>query len=155
VVVCHGNKIQVTNLKGRLKSSRLAPAELQFPFKIEHIVCLPDSVLAFHNHGVQGKSFIDNQLTQDISDTSKIYRVLGSDRIIVLESRHCLPSPTSFDQLPTSYAVSSASGSPLQVLSNDDHESGTASYSAATGAAVVWTNTNSNLYILTGHESTM
>lgn len=31
------DKVQVTNLKGRLKSSRLAPAELRFPFKIEHM----------------------------------------------------------------------------------------------------------------------
>jgi len=150
VVVCHGNKVQVTNVKGRLKSSRLAPAELQFPFRIEHIVCLPDSVLAFHSHGVQGKSFIDNQLTQDITDPSKAYRVLGSDRVIVLESRNCIASP-SLDQLPPSYAAGNG-----QRFSNDASTSGAVSYSAATEAAVVWTNPNSsNLYILTGHESTM
>lgn len=87
VVLAYENSVLVTNLKGRLKSNRLAPSEFEFPFYITHLVFLTDSVLAFHEHGVQGRSFIDSQVTQDVNETSRMYRVLGSDKIVVLESR--------------------------------------------------------------------
>lgn len=44
------------------------------------IVCLPDSILAFHKHGVQGRSIKNGEVTQEIVDQSKIYRLLGSDK---------------------------------------------------------------------------
>lgn len=52
-----------------------------------YTVCLSDSVLAFHDHGLQGRSFKANELTQEISDTSRMYRVLGSDETVILDSR--------------------------------------------------------------------
>lgn len=45
-------------------------------------VCLPDSVLAFHKHGMQGRSFKNGEVTQEISDPSRTYRVLGSDKYV-------------------------------------------------------------------------
>nr|XP_048698365.1 mitogen-activated protein kinase kinase kinase kinase 3 isoform X6 [Caretta caretta] len=50
-------------------------------------VCLQDSVLAFWKHGMQGRSFRSNEITQEISDSTRIFRLLGSDRVVVLESR--------------------------------------------------------------------
>nr|XP_054484612.1 mitogen-activated protein kinase kinase kinase kinase 3 isoform X6 [Agelaius phoeniceus] len=49
--------------------------------------CLQDSVLAFWKHGMQGRSFRSNEITQEISDNTRIFRLLGSDRVVVLESR--------------------------------------------------------------------
>lgn len=46
------------------------------------LVCLPDSVLAFHKHGMQGRSFKNGEVTQEISDPSRIYRLLGSDKYV-------------------------------------------------------------------------
>lgn len=43
-------------------------------------VCLPDSILAFHKHGVQGRSLKNGEITQEITDMSKTYRLLGSDK---------------------------------------------------------------------------
>ena len=43
-------------------------------------VCLADSVLAFHKHGMQGRSFKNNEITQEICDRSRIFKLLGSDR---------------------------------------------------------------------------
>uniref|UniRef100_A0A8B9EZ53 Mitogen-activated protein kinase kinase kinase kinase n=1 Tax=Amazona collaria TaxID=241587 RepID=A0A8B9EZ53_9PSIT len=60
---------------------------LTFDFQIESIVCLQDSVLAFWKHGMQGRSFRSNEITQEISDNTRIFRLLGSDRVVVLESR--------------------------------------------------------------------
>ncbi|XP_062427618.1 mitogen-activated protein kinase kinase kinase kinase 3 isoform X6 [Rhea pennata] len=79
--------IKIVNLQGRLKSSRKLSSELTFDFQIESIVCLQDSVLAFWKHGMQGRSFRSNEITQEISDNTRIFRLLGSDRVVVLESR--------------------------------------------------------------------
>ena len=43
-------------------------------------VCLADSVLAFHKHGMQGRSFKNSEVTQEICDRSRIFKLLGSDR---------------------------------------------------------------------------
>uniref|UniRef100_A0A8C1UT06 non-specific serine/threonine protein kinase n=1 Tax=Cyprinus carpio TaxID=7962 RepID=A0A8C1UT06_CYPCA len=79
--------IKLVNLLGRLKSNRKLSTELTFNFQIEAIVCLQDSVLAFWKHGMQGRSFKNSEITQEISDNSRIYRLLGADRVVVLESK--------------------------------------------------------------------
>uniref|UniRef100_A0A8C7HHK4 non-specific serine/threonine protein kinase n=1 Tax=Oncorhynchus kisutch TaxID=8019 RepID=A0A8C7HHK4_ONCKI len=90
--------IKIVNLQGRLKSSRKLSAELTFNFQIESIVCLQDSVLAFWRHGMQGRSFKSNEITQEISDNTRIFRLLGSDRVVVLESRPT-DNPTAHSNL--------------------------------------------------------
>ncbi|KAG8123117.1 hypothetical protein E2320_018550 [Naja naja] len=87
ILVCLDCCIKIVNLQGRLKSSRKLSSELTFDFQIESIVCLQDSVLAFWKHGMQGRSFRSNEITQEISDSTRIFRLLGSDRVVVLESR--------------------------------------------------------------------
>ncbi|KAM6083429.1 mitogen-activated protein kinase kinase kinase kinase 3 isoform 6-T6 [Chlamydotis macqueenii] len=87
ILVCLDCCIKIVNLQGRLKSSRKLSSELTFDFQIESIVCLQDSVLAFWKHGMQGRSFRSNEVTQEISDNTRIFRLLGSDRVVVLESR--------------------------------------------------------------------
>ncbi|KAI3363407.1 hypothetical protein L3Q82_012028 [Scortum barcoo] len=107
--------IKIVNLQGRLKSSRKLSAELTFNFQIESTVCLQDSVLAFWRHGMQGRSFKTNEITQEISDSTRIFRLLGSDRradcrdpdqdrglalprVVVLESRPT-DNPTAHSNL--------------------------------------------------------
>ncbi|XP_041802787.1 mitogen-activated protein kinase kinase kinase kinase 3-like isoform X6 [Chelmon rostratus] len=80
ILVCLDRCIKIVNLQGRLKSSRKLSAELTFNFQIESTVCLQDSVLAFWRHGMQGRSFKTNEITQEISDSTRIFRLLGSDR---------------------------------------------------------------------------
>uniref|UniRef100_A0A3P9PXH1 Mitogen-activated protein kinase kinase kinase kinase n=1 Tax=Poecilia reticulata TaxID=8081 RepID=A0A3P9PXH1_POERE len=77
----------IVNLQGKLKSNKKLASELSFDFCIGAVVCLHDSVLAFWKHGMQGKSFKSNEVTQEISDPSRVFRLLGSDRVVVLESR--------------------------------------------------------------------
>ncbi|XP_041121104.1 mitogen-activated protein kinase kinase kinase kinase 5 isoform X2 [Polyodon spathula] len=87
VLVCLDKNLKIVNLQGKLKSSKKLASELSFDFCIESVVCLQDSVLAFWKHGMQGKSFKSNEVTQEISDQSRVFRLLGSDRVVVLESR--------------------------------------------------------------------
>ncbi|XP_042245553.1 mitogen-activated protein kinase kinase kinase kinase 3-like isoform X2 [Thunnus maccoyii] len=98
VLVCLDRCIKIVNLQGKLKSSKKLSAELTFNFQIEAIVCLQDSVLAFWRHGMQGRSFRYNKITQEISDISRMFRLLGSDRVVVLESR-ATDNPTEHSNL--------------------------------------------------------
>ncbi|XP_044128608.1 LOW QUALITY PROTEIN: mitogen-activated protein kinase kinase kinase kinase 5 [Bufo gargarizans] len=87
VLVCLDQYVKIVNLQGKLKSSKKLASELSFKFLVESVVCLQDSVLAFWKHGMQGKNFKSNEVTQEISDESRVFRLLGSDRVVVLESR--------------------------------------------------------------------
>ncbi|KAG8449166.1 hypothetical protein GDO86_016006 [Hymenochirus boettgeri] len=87
VLVCLDHHVKIVSLQGKLKSSRKLASELSFNFRIESVVCLQDSVLAFWKHGMQGKNFKSNEVTQEILDESRVFRLLGSDRVVVLESR--------------------------------------------------------------------
>ncbi|XP_043482269.1 mitogen-activated protein kinase kinase kinase kinase 5 isoform X3 [Leptopilina heterotoma] len=86
ILVCYDNVIKVVTLQGKLRNSKKQMSELQFNFQIESIICLPDSVLAFHKHGMQGRSLKNGEVTQEISDPSRTYRLLGSDKVVMLES---------------------------------------------------------------------
>ncbi|XP_076682134.1 MAP4K3-like protein hppy isoform X13 [Andrena cerasifolii] len=93
ILVCYDNVVKVVTLQGKPKSSRKHMSELHFNFQIESIICLPDSVLAFHKHGMQGRNFKNGEVTQEISDPSRTYRLLGSDKVVMLES-HLVQSGT-------------------------------------------------------------
>lgn len=102
--------VKMVTLQGKPRVSKKQLSELQFNFQIESIsknkiylypfvictnslwrkilsslfpVCLPDSVLAFHKHGMQGRSFKNGEVTQEISDPSRTYRLLGSDKCVL------------------------------------------------------------------------
>ncbi|KAM7377746.1 hypothetical protein PAMA_014171 [Pampus argenteus] len=84
VLIALEQTVKVVNLQG-LPSKELA-AEMVFDFPIETLVCLQDSVLAFWKHGLKGKSFHSNEVTQEITDESRVFRVLGTNRDIILQS---------------------------------------------------------------------
>ncbi|XP_013879025.1 mitogen-activated protein kinase kinase kinase kinase 5 [Austrofundulus limnaeus] len=98
VLVCLDKNIKIVNLQGKLKSNKKLASELSFDFCIGAVVCLQDSVLAFWEHGMQGKNFKSNEVTQEISDPSRVFRLLGSDRVVVLESRPT-DNPTALSNL--------------------------------------------------------
>uniref|UniRef100_UPI00398ECE66 mitogen-activated protein kinase kinase kinase kinase 2 isoform X2 n=1 Tax=Pristiophorus japonicus TaxID=55135 RepID=UPI00398ECE66 len=84
VLVCVDNCVKIVNMRGEL-SHRMA-TELTFRFCVQTVVCLQDSVLAFWRHGMQGQSLQSNEITQEITDESRMFRVLGTQRDIILES---------------------------------------------------------------------
>ncbi|KAF4009862.1 hypothetical protein G4228_000977 [Cervus hanglu yarkandensis] len=84
VLVCFDRCVRIVNLLGE-PTATLAPV-LTFDFPIETVVCLQDSVLAFWSHGMQGRSLDTNEVTQEITDETRIFRVLGAHRDIILES---------------------------------------------------------------------
>ncbi|XP_036230321.1 mitogen-activated protein kinase kinase kinase kinase 5 isoform X6 [Bactrocera oleae] len=87
ILVCYGNIIQIVTLQGNPKQHKKLVSQLNFDFNVDSIVCLPDSVLAFHKHGMQGKSLRNGEITQEIKDMSRTYRLLGCDKVVALESQ--------------------------------------------------------------------
>ncbi|XP_028830142.1 mitogen-activated protein kinase kinase kinase kinase 2-like isoform X2 [Denticeps clupeoides] len=84
VLIALEKTVKIVNLQGC--PSKEIPSELDFSFPIETLVCLQDSVLAFWKHGLQGRSLQNNETTQEITDKSRIFRVIGTSRDIVLQS---------------------------------------------------------------------
>ncbi|KAG7295161.1 hypothetical protein JYU34_022130 [Plutella xylostella] len=77
--------------------------------KLKETVCLQDTMLAFHRHGVQGRSLRNGDVTQEITDHSRVYRLLGADKVVVLESR-----------LVQNNAISSDDGNDLYILAGHE-----------------------------------
>ncbi|TRZ00509.1 hypothetical protein DNTS_018407 [Danionella cerebrum] len=73
VLVCLDKNVKIVNLLGKLKSNKKLASELR-------------------------KSFKSNEVTQEISDPSRVFRLLGSDRVVVLESRPT-DNPTALSNL--------------------------------------------------------
>ncbi|XP_048475601.1 mitogen-activated protein kinase kinase kinase kinase 5-like [Rhincodon typus] len=84
VLVCVDNCVKIVSLHGEPRHS--LATELSFRFCVHTVVCLQDSVLAFWSHGMQGQSLHSNEITQEITDETRMFRVLGTQRDIILES---------------------------------------------------------------------
>lgn len=114
VLVCHENVVDIISVlpferRDERRRSKL-PSRIQFDFHIDSILCLADSVLAFHRHGVQGRSLRNpTTVTQEITDSSRAYRLLGHDKVVVLES-HLLQNNT----------LSSEDGNDLYILAGHE-----------------------------------
>ncbi|KAL5971601.1 Mitogen-activated protein kinase kinase kinase kinase 2 [Taenia solium] len=95
VLVCFPDCAKLLGFSGRLRKKLRQPNTITFDgLQIQSVVGLRDSLLVFHPHGFLGKSFAGeasyfllHNLTQEINDDKHIYRVLGHDRNIVVESR--------------------------------------------------------------------
>jgi len=89
ILVAHDSIVQVVDINGQATRTRSmkTSSSIKFSFRIEAVVCLSDSILAFHRHGMQGRSLRDGTITQEITDQSRVYRLLGSDKVVVLSSR--------------------------------------------------------------------
>ncbi|XP_062850147.1 mitogen-activated protein kinase kinase kinase kinase 2 [Trichomycterus rosablanca] len=87
VLVALEKSVKIVNLQGipSVPSMDLA-SEMDFDFPVEMLVCLQDSVLAFWKHGLQGRSLHNCEITQEITDETQVFRVLGTNRDIVLQS---------------------------------------------------------------------
>ncbi|CAB4064143.1 MAP4K5 [Lepeophtheirus salmonis] len=127
ILVSYDNVVKVVNLQGKIKSSKRQSSELHFEFSINAIVCLADSVLAFHRHGMQGRSFKNSEVTQEFCDRTRVFKLLGSDRIIVVQSHNVMESAASEQTL----------------------------YDGSNGLVIEGCEAGGiNLYILAGHEAT-
>ena len=86
LLICHDRFVKIIGLDGIVRAEVAGGrcAILEFNFKIEALVCLGDqeSVIAFHKHGLEERSFRDNEPVQELNDqdANKVYRLVSNDR---------------------------------------------------------------------------
>lgn len=76
ILIGFSKYVKIISKSGRLKPARKLRSEISFDFDIEAAVCLPDSVLGFHKHGLQGRSYKDEAITQELNDPNKTFKLL-------------------------------------------------------------------------------
>lgn len=87
ILIGYGKCVKIISKLGKLKPTRKLRSEITFDFEIDDAVCLPDSVLGFHKHGLQGRSYKDESVTQELNDPNKIFKLLCGKNVIVLETK--------------------------------------------------------------------
>ncbi|TKR86572.1 hypothetical protein L596_011141 [Steinernema carpocapsae] len=97
ILVAFPRQVVVTNLDGLLKSSRMSSASFNFPFQIESVLPLSDSFIAFHRHGIEGRAFIDDSVTQELNDRNRTYQLMGFDKLVALRSHPITKSTENND----------------------------------------------------------
>ena len=89
IVIAHGRCVKLVDHGGHLKLLHRKPMMFNLDYNTVGLVRLSDgSILVLHKHGLHGRDSRDfQQVTQNLIDASRVYRLLGSDRLVVLESR--------------------------------------------------------------------
>lgn len=87
VLVSYDKVVRFVNLEGKLKQFRRQLSEIHFDIKPESVVCLQGSVLAFHEHGLQGRSLHSGKVNVEMNDPRRNFRLLGCESIAVVESK--------------------------------------------------------------------
>ncbi|CAL8352431.1 unnamed protein product [Lota lota] len=80
--------VHVVSLAGETKSSRAHGShETTFDFNVEAVVYFEDSLLVVWRHGWQRRGEGFTEVLQQTTDPRREYRLIGSDRLVVLETR--------------------------------------------------------------------
>ncbi|XP_017296176.1 mitogen-activated protein kinase kinase kinase kinase 5 isoform X2 [Kryptolebias marmoratus] len=79
--------VHVVGLDGDLKSNKHLPHEATFPHDVDSIVHFEDTILAFWRHGWQRRGRGFSEVLEETTDHRKVYRLVKSDRMVVLETR--------------------------------------------------------------------
>ncbi|XP_007552530.1 PREDICTED: mitogen-activated protein kinase kinase kinase kinase 1 isoform X1 [Poecilia mexicana] len=87
LLVLMERSVQVVNLEGELKTNRHPPQETIFSHDVESIVYFEDTLLAVWRHGWQRRTKSFTEVLDEMTDHRKIYRMVKSDRMVVLETR--------------------------------------------------------------------
>lgn len=84
LLICHDSFVKIIGLDGIVKKDIKKCSILEFNFRIESLVCLSDqeSVIAFHNHGLEERSYKENDVIQELNDNdkNKFYRLVSNDK---------------------------------------------------------------------------
>ncbi|XP_057303544.1 mitogen-activated protein kinase kinase kinase kinase 3-like isoform X2 [Hydractinia symbiolongicarpus] len=87
VMIAFDRRVIFTDIDGKKLRVRNRLTELNFDYDLTSAVCLPGTVMTFNTNGIQGKSLVDSSVTAQFTDSARQYKLLGSDRIVVIESK--------------------------------------------------------------------
>ncbi|KAL6471971.1 hypothetical protein MHYP_G00206210 [Metynnis hypsauchen] len=83
------NTAHLVNLEGAVKSHRKVQTEISFTLEVDAVVYFEETLLAIWKHGWQRRGEVLSEILQEITDPRKTFRLIGSDRMVVLETRQC------------------------------------------------------------------
>lgn len=87
ILVGYGSQARFVNIEGREKQSARTKCHLNFSVQANSLVCLEGGLLGFHKNGMEGRSLSTGQVEAEVKDENKVFRLLSSARMIILESR--------------------------------------------------------------------
>uniref|UniRef100_A0AAQ4PBP3 non-specific serine/threonine protein kinase n=1 Tax=Gasterosteus aculeatus aculeatus TaxID=481459 RepID=A0AAQ4PBP3_GASAC len=90
--------VHIVGLMGELKSNRPPTQDATFSHAIESIVYFEDTLLAVWRHGWQRRAQGFTAVLEEITDPRKIYRLVQSDRMVILET-HQTEDPSGMSNL--------------------------------------------------------
>ncbi|KAJ7995218.1 hypothetical protein DPEC_G00242260 [Dallia pectoralis] len=86
VLVLIDNSVNIVSLDGTQTSHRMLQAQTTFSFDVEAVVYFDNSLMALWRHGWQRKGE-GSDVLQEYTDPKKIFRLVGTDRMVVMETR--------------------------------------------------------------------
>ncbi|XP_058489786.1 mitogen-activated protein kinase kinase kinase kinase 5-like isoform X1 [Solea solea] len=78
--------VHIVDLRGELKSSRHLMQDTTFSVEVESVVYFQNTLLAVWRHGWQRRGQGFTEVLEETTDPRKIYRLVQSDRMIILET---------------------------------------------------------------------
>ncbi|XP_056107232.1 mitogen-activated protein kinase kinase kinase kinase 5 isoform X2 [Rhinichthys klamathensis goyatoka] len=81
--------VHTVTLDGFAKSHRLLPTDVTFKLDIDSVVYYEDTLIAVWKHGWQRRGQGSSEILQEMTDPKSMFRLLGSDRTVVMEKRVC------------------------------------------------------------------
>ncbi|MGH0156572.1 UNVERIFIED_CONTAM: hypothetical protein FKN15_031494 [Acipenser sinensis] len=88
-------RVMLVDLQGAVKSQRKQLSEVSYSFAVESAVYFEDSILALWKHGWQRRDARFSEVLQDWTETSKTFRLVGSDRYTRLLTPNQPPAPSN------------------------------------------------------------
>ncbi|XP_046859318.1 mitogen-activated protein kinase kinase kinase kinase 3-like [Xenia sp. Carnegie-2017] len=87
ILIAYDNVAQFVGIEGNVKNSRKYLPTIHFKEKPDFVVCLQGSVLGFHSHGMEGRDLYTGQLTANVTEANRIFKLLCSDSHVVVENK--------------------------------------------------------------------
>ncbi|XP_051966706.1 mitogen-activated protein kinase kinase kinase kinase 5-like [Xyrauchen texanus] len=89
LLVLIDNSVYTVNLEGSTKYHRHLQTDVNFKLDIDAVVYHDDTLIAVWRHGWQRRGQGFSEILQEITDPKKTFRLVGSDRTVVMEKRAC------------------------------------------------------------------
>lgn len=87
ILVGFNHQGMFVNREGIQKHSTRTRSSLTYSTPISSLVCLEGGVLGFHKSGMEGRSLQTGRVEAEVRDDAKVFKLLSSARMIILESR--------------------------------------------------------------------
>ncbi|XP_051520926.1 mitogen-activated protein kinase kinase kinase kinase 5-like isoform X2 [Myxocyprinus asiaticus] len=89
LLVLIDNSVHTVSLQGSTKIHRHLQTDVNFKLDIDTVVYYDDTLIAVWKHGWQRRGQGFSEILQEITEPQKTFRLVGSNRTVVMEKRAC------------------------------------------------------------------